>query len=193
MLIRARPSALDADHRARDAVADQARADREQRDRDDGQDDRPGLDGEAVAVLVDHQTPVGGRRLEAEAEEAQPRHDGDVERHPQRRLDDERARDVRQHLAQEDAPAGEADRLGRAHEVLLDDLDRGAARDAGGSRRRREPDREHEQPQLRADRRREHEREDDLREREQDVHAAHEHVVELAPRVGRDQADRHSS
>ena len=67
-----------------------------------------------------------------------------------------------------------------AHEVPLDDLHGGATRYARHARHRRQPDGDHEQPELRADGRREDEREDDLRQREQDVHAPHEQVVELS-------------
>ena len=102
----------------------------------------------------------------------------------------QRARHVRQDLAEEDLRPRLADRLGGAHEVALDDLERRAARDARHPRRRREADREDEQPELRADGRDGDEREDDRREGEDHVHPAHEDVVEDRARVGGDEPDR---
>ena len=143
-------------------------------------------------VLVDHQPPVGGRRLQAEAEEADRRDEPDRVRHAQADLDQQRAGDVRQQLAEDDPRALLADRLGRLDEVALDDLLGGAAHHARDARRVREPDDQHDQPQLRAERRDGEQREDDLREREQHVVAAHQHVVDPVARVGRHEADDHA-
>src|SRR5690348_18331875 len=51
--------AIDSGRRPRDAVADQAGADRQQCNRKHGQDHTPGLDGQRDVVLLDHQAPVG--------------------------------------------------------------------------------------------------------------------------------------
>ena len=57
-----------------------------------------------VPVLVDHQAPVGGRRLQAEAEEAEAGDQADRVGAAQLDLDQQRAGDVRQDLAEQDAP-----------------------------------------------------------------------------------------
>src|SRR5262249_57324303 len=65
-----------------DAVDDQVHTDREQGDRRGRNDDRPGLDGETIAVLPDHQPPVGGGWLEPEPDEAQGGDEQDRGRKP---------------------------------------------------------------------------------------------------------------
>ena len=87
-------------------------------------------------VLVDHQAPVGRRRLQAEAEEADRRDQADRVRHAQAELDQQRAGHVRQQLAEDDPRALLADRLGRLDEVALDDLLGGAAHDPRDARQR---------------------------------------------------------
>ena len=57
-------------HGPRQAVGHQVGADREDADQQDRHEHGLGLHGDADPVLVDHQAPVGGRRLQAEAEEA---------------------------------------------------------------------------------------------------------------------------
>ena len=58
---------------------------------------------DAELVLVDHQAPVGRRRLQAEAEEREAGDQPDRVRVAQRDLDQQRAQDVRQDLAEQDA------------------------------------------------------------------------------------------
>ena len=128
------------DRRAGDAVGDEVRAHREQADGRDRQQHRPRLHGDREPVLVDHQAPVGGRRLQAEAEEADRRDEPDRVRHAQAELDEQRARHVRQQLAEDDPRALLADRLGGLDEVALDDLLRRAAHDARDARRVRRAD-----------------------------------------------------
>ena len=53
------------------------------------------------AAVGDHRAPVRGRRLHAEAEEAQAGADDDHQSHQRRRVDDDRRKDVRQHVARE--------------------------------------------------------------------------------------------
>ena len=130
------------------------------------------------------------RRLKAEAEEAQRGDERDREGEAKARLHDERARHVREHLAEEDLRARHADPLGCADEVALDDVERGAADDPGNAGSGREAHHENEQPQLGPDRRHGDEREDDLREGEDDVHRPHEHVVEGVAGVRGDEPDR---
>src|SRR6476646_7347591 len=102
---------LDAGRRARKAVADETRPDREERDRKHGHDDAPGLDGKRLPVLVDHQTPVGGRRLQTEAEEAQPGDQSGRIRQSQARLDHQGAGHVGEDLPEEDLAPRLPDRL----------------------------------------------------------------------------------
>ncbi len=184
----ARPRSMPMAARA-SAVADEARADREHRDRDDRQHDAPRLGDQRELVLVDHRAPVGAVRVGREAEEGERRDQPDRVRQPQARLDHQRREDVGQDLAEQDPPARDAERLGGGHEVALDDGLRGAARDARDARHRRQPDGEHDQPVLGADRRDRDEREHDLREGQDDVHGAHQHVVEEVARVRGDEAD----
>ena len=54
-----------------EAVGEQVDADDEQRDGGDGKIERPGRQREIVAVLVDHETPIGVGRLDADAQEAE--------------------------------------------------------------------------------------------------------------------------
>src|SRR5262245_20185736 len=48
------------------SVENQVDADRDQRDREDGNEHGPRLDSQCDAVLADHQAPVGGGRLQTE-------------------------------------------------------------------------------------------------------------------------------
>ena len=83
-----------------------------------------------------------------------------------------------------------ADRLGRPDEVALDDLDRRAARHACDARRRRHPDREDEQPELRADGRDGDEREHDRGKARMTSMARIRTSSTVAWAVGGDEPDR---
>ena len=94
-----------------------------------GRDDRPRLQRDRRAVLVDHQAPVRVRRLDPEAEEADRGDHGDRPGEAQAVLDHQRRRDVRQDLA-ERGSGGAADRSPRPP---------GRTRDARCRRSRRAP------------------------------------------------------
>ena len=98
----------------------------------------PGLNGDRQAVLVDHQPPVGVRRLDAEAEEAERRRRAHRIGQPQPDLDQQRARHVRQQLTEHDPRALLADGLGGLDEVALDHLLRSPTHHPSHSRRVRE-------------------------------------------------------
>ena len=84
------------------------------------------------------------------------------------------------------------ERLGRGDEVALDDRLGRTARDARDARHRRQSDGEHDQPVRHAERRDRDQCQHDLREGQDDVHGAHQDVVEGAARVGGDEADHGS-
>ena len=154
-----------------------------------GRDDRPGLERDAVAVLVDHQAPVRVRRLDPEAEEADRGDHGDRPREAQSVLDEQRRGDVREHLADEDPAARQTDRLGRLHVLAVHDVRGHAARDARDLRHPRERDEPDDEREIRAQHRDEEQHEHDLREGQDDVHHAHQRVVEARAREPREHAD----
>ena len=151
-----------------------------------------GCETSASCVLVDHRAPVGAVRIGREAEEGERGDEADRVRQAEARLDHQRREDVREDLAEQDPPARDAERLGRGHEVALDHGLGGPARHARDARHGREADREHDQPVLGPERRDRDEREHDLRERQDDVHDAHQHVVEEVARVRGHEPDEHA-
>src|ERR1700730_838097 len=185
------PRPLDAGAGARDAVADQARAHREQRNRRHREDDAPRLDGEGNAVFIDHQDPVGGAGVGCKSKKRERRNDADGVGQAQARFDEERAEDVREDFTEHDSRPWDPDRFRSRHEVPFDYRLRRTPSHAGDARHRGQAHGEDDGQRVGADGRNGDEREHDLREGEDDVHDPHQDVVEDIARVRGDQPDRY--
>ena len=142
----------------------------------------------ADPVLVDHQAPVGGRRLHAEAQEAQGGDEADGVGEAQAELDEQRARDVRQDLADQDL-CGAARRgpqtLARSRGPTISRVAPRATRAMRGACAT--PTASTMQPQRMAQHRDEQQHEHDLREGQQHVEQAHDDVVDGRPRIAGEQ------
>ena len=100
--------------------------------------------------------------------------------------------DVRQHVAQRDAPRRIADRARGEDEVLGLDRQRLPARQPDEHRRGRDADRDHRVGEARAEKRGQRDREDQERAREHGVGQPRDQHVGPAAGVAREQADRHA-
>ena len=149
-----------------------------------------GCDDERELVLVDHRAPVGAVRVGREAEERESPRSG---------------RSSRSGAGSPRPSAGER-MLGRISPNRMRGLETpSASAEATKSRStigwaaprvtratrgmRRQSDGEHDQPVLRPERRDRDQRQHDLREGQDDVHGAHQDVVERVARVGGDEPD----
>ena len=175
--------------RARDRVADHVERDREQRDHRRGDENDPRVERQPLAVLADDQRPVGGRRLQPEAEEVDRRDEDDRVGEAQADVGRDRRDDVRQDLAPEDREGALPSRDRGLDEAADGLLERRGADDAGDERRLHEGHARDERRLTRADSGDQHEDEEQCRDRDQHVGAAHEQRVHVRAAVAGDEPD----
>src|SRR2546428_3460286 len=128
---------------------------------------------EVARVVIDVLAPRRIRWLSAEAEEAKRRLRQDRSRRAQRRLHDERVRDVRKDVPCHDAKRRRPDRPRRDHELALAHGEYLPACEARVRGDRDDADRDHRVLDLRSEGGRDRDREDERREREQRVDEPH--------------------
>ena len=142
-----------------------------------------------VAALLRHRAPRGVGRADAEPDEREERLAEDHARQLEEDRDDQDAERVRQQVAAEDPVPARADRLRRAHVVVLLQRDHLAADDARGREPARDRERDHHRPHVRAaDDRERDDRERQVRQAVERVEEAHHPVVEPAADEARDRA-----
>ena len=151
--------------------------------------DPPGAQHE-FAGIGQHRSPLGRRRLRAQAEKAQG---GGVENgggNAQRGLHDQRRRAVGQHLAEHQPQGAGAADAGRRHIVLGHFGDHRGARDANVVRQDHDRHREHRVHQAGAQDGDDHDRQQQAGQREDDVHQPHDRDLDDAARESGDQPQR---
>src|SRR5262249_52334589 len=99
--------------------AHDAPPERGQHDRGPREDRDPPRRLDVLAAIAHHVAEAGERRLHAEAEEREPGLEDDVLREIERDVDDQRAGDVRQDMAQIDAPRRSPELLDRDRVAVL--------------------------------------------------------------------------
>ncbi len=175
---------------AGDRVAHQVHADREQGDHRRRCQHRPHVERDVLAVLADHERPVGAGRLEAEAEVVDRGDDQDRVREAKARVDQHGREDVGQHLADDDGGGPLAAGDGGLDVAPHRHLERRRADDAADPRRLDGGDADHEHADAGTRARDEDEQEEQRRERQHDVDRPHQQRVELRAGVAGDEPDR---
>ena len=137
----------------------------------------------------DHDAPVGGRRLYAEAQERDRREVDHRPREHERRLGDHERSEVGDQVTRADRPRRHALDLGGGDIVTGALADRRGAQDPGDVGRVGDRKRDRRRDQPGSEHGRGEDREQDTREREQDVHHRAEHRVHPAAPPRRDDRD----
>ncbi len=154
---------------------EQVQSEERERDEQAGEREHPRGLAEHLAAFRHDGAERGLGRLDAEPDEAQARLDHDAEGEPEGRLHQERARDVRQDLAKEDACARLADHPCGSDVGLAAGARRKVAAEAHEDRCVDESDGEDQGSGAESEHDDEEQREDEAREREQEVGEAKQH------------------
>ena len=174
-------------------LAEEREAERGDDDRQAAGDRRPRALADEGEAVVQDRAPGGGRRTNAEPEEAHPGFDGDDDGNVHRGENEERADKVRHDVDGEDAPGGRAERARRKHEVGLLQRHRLRAHHAGVARQRREHHDQDDGIEARAGERHQRERKHHGREGAERVEEEEKQRIEPARSVAGDHAEHHAA
>jgi len=171
------------------ALAEQVEGENGEHDREPGKEREVGCHEDEGAGVVQHRPPGGGRRLHAEAEEAQRGLGDDGPGHAEGGLHDQRRREQRQEMPDDDTARRRAERTRRLDELALAQPVHLAADQARIAGPADQAEGEDHVPQARAEEAGERDREQEAGKGEEHVDGAHQELVDPAARVAGDSAE----